>query len=306
MHYLSDPDEIRAAIARWAHTSCLWLDTETADYRTSKPRLSLIQGLAADTPLSPAHIYVLDVLDQPDVVEDFITTIMANKAIQKVFHNAAFDRRYLGKTQAKNVVCTLTMAKAIPLPWLPVPNHQLKTLTEHFAIAPTVDKTEQGSDWGQRPLDRQQLQYASLDVLYLAQVHQQLQTLYERSHPDPQTEDIAALAMRYQQLKPQWEKLKAEFKHLEDRLKRAMSAQEQAMVSGIELQTSQRTTRKVSFQAIANYTQKQGLALDFMLTLNQDIQKKLGEAMTQLPIQEQTTPILKLKAQPLAEDELPF
>jgi len=35
---------------------------------------------------------------------------MLNPAIEKVFHQASYDLKFLGKTKAKNVTCTLEMA----------------------------------------------------------------------------------------------------------------------------------------------------------------------------------------------------
>lgn len=306
MPYLRDPDELAAAIAQLSQAPQLWLDTETADYKTKKPRLSLIQILAARETLSPEQVWVLDVLEKPAIVEQFVDRIMANDAIAKICHNAAFDRRFLGKERAQNLICTLEMSKAIPYHLLPIENYQLKTLTEYFAIAAEVDKTEQSGDWGQRPLTTSQLHYASLDVVYLAQVHRCLQPLYQRSHPDPATEDLEALILRYHQLKPQWDTLNAEVKHIEARLKKAMPAQGIESQQGISIQTSTRTTRKVGFGAISAYVQAQNLELDFAVTLTKDTMKKLGNGATALPIEEQVRKIIKLKTQPLAEEDLLF
>ncbi|NJO79882.1 MAG: hypothetical protein HC827_16120 [Cyanobacteria bacterium RM1_2_2] len=49
MAYLTQPDEIRAQIAQLASHPILWVDTETADWWTSQPKLSLIQVLANPT-----------------------------------------------------------------------------------------------------------------------------------------------------------------------------------------------------------------------------------------------------------------
>ncbi|MEM8637847.1 MAG: ribonuclease D [Cyanobacteria bacterium P01_G01_bin.54] len=306
MPYLSDPNEMKAAIATFAQASQLWLDTETADYKSKNPRLSLIQVLivAADESISPERVWVLDVLEQPAIVEEFIEGVMGNGAIAKICHNESYDRRFLGKERAQNLICTLKLAKAIPQHLLPVANHQLKTLVEYFAIANHPDKTEQGSDWGQRPLTPSQRQYAQLDVVYLAQVYQQLQPLYQRSHPDPATEDIEALVLRYRQIKPKWEALNAEVKHLEARLKKAMPAQGIEEQGGITLQVSQRTIRKIGFGAIAAYAQDQNLELDFPVTLTKETMEILGTAATELPIEEQLSTLVKLREQPIAEEDL--
>ncbi len=174
MAYFADPADIRAVIADYAHQECLWLDTEVADCFTKQPRLSLIQISHVSNDLVGNQASILDVLDQPELVAEFINVIMINPRIEKVFHNASFDLRYLGGAPAQNITCTLKMARKMPANLLPVPNYQLKTLAEHFIPQVRVDKSEQASDWGRRPLSAQQLFYAQMDVVYLAQIHQNL------------------------------------------------------------------------------------------------------------------------------------
>ena len=114
MPYFTDADESRNVIAKVCKFQILWIDTEVADYKSKKPRLSLIQVLADPRDITGQQTYVLDVLDKPDITELFIDEIMADEEIEKVFHNASYDLRFLGKTTAKNVTCTLEMAKKLP------------------------------------------------------------------------------------------------------------------------------------------------------------------------------------------------
>ena len=100
MQYLTKVNEIEAKIALFASAKTLWLDTEIADWNTSYPRLSIIQVLAEP---KTNNAYILDVLDKPDLVDYFINKIMVNPQIEKVFHNASFDLRYLGEKLAQNV-----------------------------------------------------------------------------------------------------------------------------------------------------------------------------------------------------------
>ncbi len=179
MPYLTKNEEIRLRINKVASAKVLWLDTEVADWQTPNPRLSLIQVLAEPTDLRGDLAYILDVLDKPDLVRYFVNQIMVNPNIEKVFHNASFDVKYLGgKEQAKNVTCTFKMVKKLtkqsrPNP-LQVSNKKLKTLAEELCNFSDVDKSEQASDWGRRPLSEKQLQYAKMDTVYLAQVHLRL------------------------------------------------------------------------------------------------------------------------------------
>ena len=58
-------------------------------------------------------VYILDVLDKPDLVTYFVDKIMINPQIKKVFHNASYDLRFFGKKRTKNVICTYKIAQKI-------------------------------------------------------------------------------------------------------------------------------------------------------------------------------------------------
>ncbi len=183
MHYLTHPNDIRTAIATWRTASTLWLDTEIADWQTPYPRLSLIQVLTNEHDRTGAESFILDVLDRPDVTQHFIQTLMLNPAIEKVFHNASFDRRYLGKDQAQNVTCTLKLARSIGKIRLGTSNLKLKTLAAELCQFTDVDAEAQSSDWGRRDLSPNQLHYAAMDVVYLAAVHRSLRQIITPAIP---------------------------------------------------------------------------------------------------------------------------
>ncbi|NJR58858.1 MAG: cell division protein FtsK [Cyanobacteria bacterium CRU_2_1] len=185
MKYLTQTIDIQKQITEFSLLKRLWLDTEVADWHTSRPRLSLIQVLTHSTDCIGESAYVLDVLDKPELVGIFIDQIMANPNIEKVFHNADYDLNFLGKAQAQNVICTLKMARKIGVKTLGVTNLKLKTLAAELCHFSNVDSEEQGSDWGRRSLSPKQLNYATMDVVYLAAVHRRL---LEHTHPDADKE----------------------------------------------------------------------------------------------------------------------
>jgi len=330
MPYLTDPQEIQAIIAKYAQAKILWLDTEVADYQTSKPRLSLIQVLNNSTNLtenyhskklnypqdkavattqisallgSAEQVSILDVLNQPKLVDEFIKTIMVNPAIEKVFHNASYDLRFLGKGKAKNITCTLEMAKKLPYSLVPLPNHKLQTLVEKLCYLPPVDKTEQESDWGRRPLTTNQLNYAKMDPVYLAQVHQQLLELIE---PDPAQEDIEALILRYRQIEERWKQLDAEVIYIKERIKAAMKAQRVSNQAGFHLSSSKRISKKVPFKQLAKLTQSLGIELDLSVTLTKALQQELGEAVEELPVQEEVNTNWRLSIKEQNDEDIIF
>jgi ribonuclease D len=283
------PADIRSAIAQCQEQTCLWLDTEVADCFTKQPRLSLIQIATAN------DVMVLDVLDRPKLIAEFIAAIMVPAHIEKVFHNAAFDLRFLGGTTAMNVTCTYKLAKKIPVGLLPVTNHQLKTLAEHFVTGVQVDKSEQVSDWSLRPLRPEQLHYAQMDAVYLAKVHLGLLALQEQSPAiDPQAENIAQLSQRYQELEQQIKPLTMERDQLKDRLQAAMAAQGCKETSEYRLQTQNRSTKKCNLAELAQLASQQGLT-DIQISLPKDLLQQLGESIEQLQIQTETTQSVVLK-----------
>ncbi len=277
MPYLESVSDISAIVAKYTNAQILWIDTEVADYQSKHPQLSLIQVLDNPTDMSGQYIYILDVLDKNDVIADFIDKIMVNPGIEKVFHHASYDVQFLGKKKAKNITCTLNMAKKIPYYLLPVPNYQLKTLAQKLCNFQQINKTEQTSDWGQRPLSTEQIEYAYLDCIYLAQVHMHLLELENQVCPDPTQEDLILLTQRYTQIEEQFKLINSEFEHLQERIKKTMQAQNISETSDLKLTSYERQTMKASFTELAKLVEAQNIHLDFPVTLTQKLQKDLGE-----------------------------
>jgi len=311
MQYLQDPKDIRDAIADLSRAKILWLDTEVADWMTRQPRLSLIQVFAGEMLMSAM---VLDVLDRDDLIEEFVERIMVNAEIEKVFHNASFDKRFLGKTRARNVTCTLQMARKIPKHVLAVPDRKLVTLVRAFCPESDIDKAEQRSDWGRRPLTASQLHYAGMDAVYLERVHRELIARSQRrpsvvtssisgvfptATPEPAMENIAALMQRYRQIEGQWRQLDDEVKDIKDRLKAAMQSQGVTESNGFQLSQQQRVTQKVSVAELGQLLQEGDSSLDFQISLTKAQRDRLGDLLEQLEISEQTTQIVQLKIRDL-------
>lgn len=288
MRYFAESNYIISLIEKYTRSPVLWLDTEVADFTSRNPKLSLIQVL--DTGEQPeANVAILDVLHQPEVVNIFIDQIMLNPAIEKVFHNAKYDLKFLGKTKAKNVTCTLEMAKKIPYYLLPLPNLSLKTLAESICNIAKVDKTQQASNWGQRPLNESQLSYAQLDPVYLYMVHQKLLHLHAANNYNPVDEDVTLLTKHYLKVKQQLQIVESEVSHIEDRIKAAMQAQNITETSDVKMSPFSRTTLKVAFNQLAEIIQANGMQIDLPITLTQKLQKDLAEIIEQLSVQEEVT-----------------
>lgn len=310
MQYLKDANDITELITKYAQVEILWVDTEIADFLTRQPRLSLIQLLDNPNDTTGERVVVLDVLEQPEIADFFITEIMLNSQIEKVFHNAKYDLKFLGKSQAKNVTCTLEMAKTIPYYMLQIPDFTLKTLAEALCHVSHVDKSQQSSDWGERPLSQQQINYAKMDPVYLAMVHQKLLQLKQLTDPDPASLDVTALAQRYLELKQQLQLIDSEFTHVETLLKTAMQVQNLAETDNLKLSQSSRKTMKVEFSELAELTQDKKFNLDFQIALTQKLQKQLGNLIEQLNVKEEISTSWRLSVKNNSEldlqDELDF
>ncbi|WP_237397176.1 ribonuclease D [Okeania sp. KiyG1] len=277
------------------------MDTEVADYKTRKPRLSLIQVLADSQDLVGDRVYILDVLDNPDLTNFFIDNIMVEPNIEKVFHNARFDIKFLGKNQAENITCTWEIAKKLPYYILPLPNLKLKTLVENLTDFKNIDKQIQGSDWGQRPLTEKQLEYAKMDCVYLAQVHLALLELMKQNNSEPTTENLEELSQRYQDILHEWKLLDSEIAHILERIKLAMQAQNISETSTFKLSPTERVTQKVNFAELAAIVQNQEIDLDFPITVTQKLQKDFGDIMNKILVNKEKSSSWKLTVKDLSD-----
>lgn len=294
MPYLTAAGEIRSLIAKYTNAKTLWIDTEVADYKSRNPRLSLIQILDNPHDMTGNRVYILDVLDQPDVIADFTLQIMFNSAIEKVFHNASYDLRLLGSKKAKNITCTLEMAKKIPYHFLPLPNYQLKTLATALCNFHNIDKQEQSGDWGIRPLTEDQIEYAYFDCIYLAQVHLQLLALSSQISSDPVREDLATLSEKYTKIEQQRKLINSEFDYLQERLKKAMQLQNISENEYCQLSHYDRKSVKVKFSELFKLVENQNIDLDFPITLTEKLQKDLGRNLEQLDVDIEKTTVWRI------------
>jgi ribonuclease D len=304
MLYLTEIDAIRDAIDHFSHSPILWLDTEVADYDTKNPRLSLIQILTDSTDLTGAQVVILDVLDRPDIINYFITKIMLVDQIEKVFHNASYDCKFLGgKTKVKNIICTLELVKKVPYYIAPLPNYKLKTVAEYLCHFPSIDKSEQSGDWGKRPLTEAQLEYARKDPVYTAQIHHRLLQLSHLITPDPARENINQLTNRYWEIHQQWKILDTEVTHLKERLKSAIIKQETGEINGLSVSYQNRTTKKVKLAELAKVVYLSGQDSQISLSLTNDLIRELGDLAKDLTIEETCQKISQLTIKQ-SEDDL--
>ena len=181
----TDPGAFARMALAWSRCPELWIDTETADWRTSRPRLSLLQVRTPDGALAIADILAPGMREVLDAV--FVPAVMANPDVRKWAHNASYERRFLGGERIQNLQCTLRLARSIPFHRLPVRRLTLAALAGQL-LGADLDKTHQADDWGVRPLSPAQLAYAAGDPEWCHRVQQALEervVTFDPAYEDP-------------------------------------------------------------------------------------------------------------------------
>jgi len=148
------------------------IDTETLGLNIKRDRLCLIQLrnesnkkvylIKFDKDISPAN-------------SKNIKSLLEDKSLTKIFHYARFDIAVLKENlniNVRNVFCTKIASK---LTRTYSSKHGLKDLVKEI-LNVELDKTEQTSDWSQKKLTKQQIQYAMNDVIYLSDLKKNLET----------------------------------------------------------------------------------------------------------------------------------
>jgi ribonuclease D len=148
------------------------IDTETLGLNVKRDRLCLIQ-LRNE---SNKKVYLIQ-FDQniSSANSKNIKSLMEDKSLTKIFHYARFDMAVFKENlniNVKNIFCTKIASK---LTRTYSSRHGLKDLVKEI-LNIELDKTEQTSDWSQKKLTKQQIQYAMNDVLYLSDLKKNLES----------------------------------------------------------------------------------------------------------------------------------
>lgn len=266
----------------------LWIDTEIANWEIpSKARLSLIQILP-ETEKSKSQkakelvkdVIILDVIDKDITIETFIKEIMFNNNIEKIFHNKSFDIRWLGKEKAQNCYCTLEMSRKFPKFALQSENNKLKSLVEYFFPEYKVDKEEQTSDWGKRPLNEDQIKYAMLDPVYLAMIYyklldinvdQQYSIVFKKN-----LENISDIEKELLEVESIYEKLEDRYDFLKSKLIEKMKNEKKSETEKFVIKKTERKTQKINLKVLVEKLSKNN-PIDFEITLTKELKDELDK-----------------------------
>lgn len=95
--------------------------------------------------------------------------LLSDAAVQKVFHHAPFDLRFMTHrwgVAAQSVRCTKVASKVLQ-PELPNEQHSLAHLVERYLGVALIKGAVRTSDWQAKRLSAEQVEYAANDVLHL-------------------------------------------------------------------------------------------------------------------------------------------
>lgn len=149
------------------------IDTETMGLIPERDGLCLVQLSTGD---GTAHIIQLDrkTYKAPNLIK-----VLKDKKILKIFHYARFDvaiiKKYLD-IECTPIYCTRTASKLVRTY---TDKHGLREVCRELAGV-ELNKQMQSSDWGNKNLTKEQLDYAANDVLYLHTVMEKLDHMLKR------------------------------------------------------------------------------------------------------------------------------
>lgn len=149
------------------------VDSETLGLRPHRDRLCVVQLSAGD---NTAHLVQFD---GTDYSAPNLKALMANSAVEKIFHYARFDiavLRHATGVETTPIFCTKIASK---LARTYTDRHGLKDLVAEIAKV-ELSKQQQSSDWAATKLSPEQQAYAASDVLYLHTLRDQLADMLVR------------------------------------------------------------------------------------------------------------------------------
>ena len=149
------------------------VDTETMGLKFGRDRLCLVQ--IADI---KGTVYLVQIEKNQKQARN-LAKVMTDEKVVKIFHFARFDVGVLQRNfdfMIRNIYCTKIASK---LARTFSQNHGLKNLVKEI-LSIDISKEQQSSYWGTDVLDKNQINYAKQDVLYLHKIKQHLDNILKR------------------------------------------------------------------------------------------------------------------------------
>ena len=156
-------EALEETLSRLMAEPAVAVDTESNSLYVYSERVCLLQFSV------PGEDYIVD----PLAIEDLscLAKLLSEPGIEKVFHAAEYDVMVLRRDFGFEFAALFdTMIASRILGW---PRYGLgNLLEEHFGVQ--TDKRMQRTNWGQRPLTPDQLEYAQLDTHFLLSLRDRL------------------------------------------------------------------------------------------------------------------------------------
>ena len=149
------------------------IDTETMWLNLQRDRLCLVQLSAGH---GAAHLVQFE---RGRHIAPRLGTLLADQAVEKIFHYARFDLAVLrrhGLAVEGPLFCTKVASKLVRTY---TDRHGLRDLCREL-LGVEISKQQQSSDWGAAELSREQIEYAAADVLYLHDLKAKLKEMLQR------------------------------------------------------------------------------------------------------------------------------
>jgi ribonuclease D len=197
---VADGEALARLVEALSREPVIALDTESNSFHVYRERVCLLQLSA------PGGDWIVD----PFAVDVAPLGAVLCDGRETVLHGADYDVRCLKREYGWSLPRLFdTMAAARRLGRSGLGLQAL--VAEEFGVR--LSKVHQRSDWGRRPLTREQLAYAALDTRYLLPLHQRLSTgLAERGLADfarDEFDRIAAAEPRARVFDPEgWKRMK--------------------------------------------------------------------------------------------------
>ena len=159
LHLVEDGAEFAEVLARLVDEPLVAVDTEAASFHRHRDRVYLLQLSTR------GETHLVDPLAVPGLPG--FGELLADPAIECVFHDADYDLRLLGYEfgfRAANLFDTRVAAQ-----FLNEPGIGLAALLEKY-LGVRQDKKFQRADWSTRPLSQAMLEYAATDTRHLPEL----------------------------------------------------------------------------------------------------------------------------------------
>lgn len=141
--------------------SFLGIDTEESRCNSYKGKICLIQIS------TPSHNFIIDTLPNRHTISQ-LQQIFSDPSITKIFHGCQNDTQWLQRDFG--ILCVNVFDTQIAAKYLKMNKLGLNSLWEkycEFQMSAEYKKLMQVSDWQQRPLSKEQVEYAAMDSFYL-------------------------------------------------------------------------------------------------------------------------------------------